>query len=112
MPEPRSIGAATHHKEPLTYEVMAPETLQTFWSSGLLHEVNEQVLWPLGLALTLVVEESNGPDRERLWPTAVLRFDTLDEPVVSGLDEEAHKAIHVTIDETKAERARVLGTDA
>lgn len=105
----RTVGATRHHDEPMTHEVMAPESLEAFWRTGLLHEVNERVLWPLGLALTLVVGETNGPERERDWSTAALRLDTFDHPLSTGMSVAEHRDVHERINATKTDHWRALG---
>lgn len=105
----RTVGATRHHDEPMTHEVMAPESLEAFWRNGLLHEVNERVLWPLGLALTLVVGEANDRGRKRDWSTAALRLDTFDHPLSTGMSVAEHRDVHERINTTKADRYRTLG---
>jgi hypothetical protein len=68
-------------------------------TSGLLHVLNESILWPLGLALTVAVDLT---PEGRDWQTARLSIQDLDEVVVSGLTEEDHVARHAAFDAWQA----------
>lgn len=59
--------------------------LHELQESGLLHEINELVMWPHGLALTLDLVDGE-PSR--------LFVKDFGEVIVSGLDEAAHAALH------------------
>lgn len=102
-PAGRPIKSEAHYNGLPDYR---PESLKAFWETGLLHAVNEQVLWPLGLCLTLVVMD--GTREAHDWSTAELRFDIDEEALATGMSAADHADVHVRLAEYKAERLRTI----
>lgn len=77
--------------------------------SGLLHRVNEDLLWPLGLTMTVRVPTADGTRR---WdPGAGLRIDDVEEPVVTALSDEDHAALHARHTAWLNGRARIANRE-
>ena len=88
----------------------APLGLRELQESGLLHEINEQVLWPHGLALTLdVPNDEPGNEATRRWEDARLYVQDLGEVIESGLSADEHAALHERLRAWCADRMAGLG---
>lgn len=69
--------------------------LSALQESGLLHEINEQVLWPHGLALALdIPNDEPGNEATRRWEDARLYVQDLGEVIESGLNDDEHATLH------------------
>lgn len=69
-------------------------------NTGLLHTVNEKVLWPLGLALVLNTK------------TGLMSVTAIDDTIETGLDPKAHEAMHRAWEKFERERLQAVSPPA
>lgn len=67
--------------------------------TGLLHVINETLLWQLGIVMTVDVERGH------------ISFLVQDEVVTTGLDDDAHKAKHRAYDRLVKTRRKLVGRE-
>jgi hypothetical protein len=70
---------------------------RTFWEEGLLHKVNEEVLWDLGLCLTLAIPKDEQGERD--WSQAHFYIEDHGEVLTTGLDNIKHATVHSKLDD-------------
>lgn len=70
--------------------------------TGLIHEINERVLWPLGLALTAMIGERQ----------SALFIAIHDDTIVSGLTPEQHRQRHAAFERFAGQRASAVAAAA